>query len=58
MGLEEEKVPPCKICKKVWRRKDYEKWVYYGGTLACLSHKGVEEWYNEKLRLGGWDTIK
>ena len=45
----EENIPSCKICKKIWKRKDADRWVYYDGTVCCLHHRGVQEWIKEKM---------
>ena len=62
MNLENEFVPPCYVCGKVWRRKDVEKWYFFSGILACKDHPGVLDWYTgahkmseERLRLS-FDT--
>ena len=48
--LPKEKLPPCKICRKVWKREESDQWAYHDGTLACLSHHGIKECI-EKLML-------
>lgn len=49
--LEEEKVQPCEVCGKVWRRKDAKKWLYFRGMLVCADHPGAEKWYQGALQL-------
>ena len=48
----EEFLPPCKICGKVWQRKDAldRKWVYHDSVgVVCCHHHGVKEWYQDLL---------
>jgi len=54
IGLEEEKVPPCEICGKVWQRKDADKWYYFRDMVACRHHPGVEKWYQGALEMWGY----
>ena len=49
MNLVEDLLPPCKVCKRVWKRGDSDKWVYYDGEVVCLHHHGIKEWYQRKL---------
>jgi len=49
LPMSEEKIPPCKVCGKVWRRKDADKWVYANGIVACRKHHGVNRWYAEEM---------
>ena len=50
INLSEEKIPPCKICGKIWKRKDYKKWFCYKNEIFCLSHRRVEEFMEKKYR--------
>ncbi len=50
INLEEEKIPPCKICGKIWQRKDYKSWFCYQDEIFCFSHHGVKEFREEKYR--------
>jgi hypothetical protein len=48
--LEEETVTACLICRKIWKRKDADKWIFCKGFgVLCKCHNGVMEWYDEKL---------
>ena len=56
--LEEEHVPACWICGKIWRRMNSEKWYYFNEMLVCKDHPGVLAWLygsveivEEKIRL-------
>ncbi len=55
--MNNENVIPCYICKKVWKRKDAGKWVYYDGKyhdkierVCCIDHPGVKEWYEQMIK--------
>lgn len=47
-NLEEESIPPCKICGKIWKRKEYKKWFCYKDVIFCFSHHGIKEYAEEK----------
>jgi hypothetical protein len=51
MKLEDEFVPPCYVCGKVWQRKDVEKWCFFSGILACKDHPGVLDWYTGAVKM-------
>ena len=50
--IEEETIPACWVCGKVWKRKDYIRWVYFNEMVICLAHKGAAKWYNAAVKLG------
>lgn len=48
--LGNEALPPCFICKKVWKRKNSDKFVYHDSKgIVCRHHPGVMEWYNDLI---------
>lgn len=48
--MHEEDVPPCRCCKKVWKREDTGKWLYHKSVgVVCQDHHGVQKWYDELL---------
>ena len=47
LKLSEDVIPPCKICGKVWQRKNFKKWYYYKGVVVCTGHKGAYEWLKD-----------
>ena len=49
--IDEETVPPCVICGKVWKRKDAKYWVYHRSVgVVCLSHRWVSKWYANLIK--------
>ena len=49
-NLSEEEIPPCKICGKVWKRKETNGWVYHvSAGVVCRHHSGVKDWYAQLL---------
>jgi len=49
--LSKEYLPPCVICKKVWQRKDTDKYVYHNSKgVVCRHHEGVKEWFWELVQ--------
>lgn len=45
-----ENLPPCKICKKVWKREETDKYVYHESVgIVCRHHHGVQQWYDELI---------
>ncbi len=49
-NLSEEEIPPCKICGKIWKRKDYKLWFCYRNEIMCIHHIGVKEFMEEKYK--------
>ena len=49
--LEEEHVPACLVCGKLWQRKDSKKWFYFNGILVCKEHPGVSDCYGVALKM-------
>lgn len=39
------KLPACKCCGKQWAKEDSEEFRYIDGIVACVGHRGVEQWY-------------
>jgi hypothetical protein len=50
-AIEDEKVQPCWICGKIWRRSDSNEWSYFTGILVCNSHPGVKKWYDGAFKM-------
>jgi hypothetical protein len=49
--LANETIPGCKICGKIWKRKETDNYYYHDSVgVVCRNHKGVEEWYNELFK--------
>lgn len=48
--LSKENIPPCYICGKIWKRKDYKNWVFFDNNVFCKSHHGIEELYERRLQ--------
>ena len=54
MKLSEELLPGCVICKRQWKRKDVDQYVYHDSKgVVCKSHPGVLEWFNELVEKAG-----
>lgn len=49
--LGKEKIQPCWICGKVWKREDTLNYSYFNGILVCDNHDGVKEWWNGALKM-------
>ena len=50
MSFTDEKLSPCIVCKKVWKRGEVDKYVYHNSVgVVCLHHHGVKEWYKQLL---------
>ena len=47
--MSEEIVGKCHICKKSLKRKHSDHWYYCDGILVCRYHRGVKDWYNDKI---------
>lgn len=47
----EEFLPPCHVCKKVWQRKDTDKYFYHESIgVVCQHHHGAQKWYDDMLQ--------
>lgn len=46
-----EFLPPCFVCKKVWQRKDTDKYLYHESIgVVCQHHHGAQKWYDDLLK--------
>ena len=55
----EECISPCKICGKVWKRKDVSHWLYHNSIgVVCRHHHGVQKWYDDLLKEANDQLIK
>lgn len=47
----DDELPPCIICKKVWKRHETDKYVYHESFgVACICHHGVADFYETLLQ--------
>jgi len=51
--FEEEYIPACWVCGKLWQRMDSEKWYYFNEIVVCKDHPGALDWYMGALELSG-----
>lgn len=49
--ISEELIAPCWMCEKRWRRKETDRYYYFGGMVICSHHNGAKEWYEGALKL-------
>jgi len=54
----DELTKPCRICKKVWKHRETDKYYYLDGIFVCSHHPGVKEWWESNLKEANEQLIK